>query len=149
ADKNGKGYIELQVAPNNNVFDTFLPEYRKYEDTLDPKRKPYDWNSKIKTAVKVDGTLNKRGDTDTGWSVEIALPLADANGLNATGVKLPPAFGDSWKINMYRMDAPEGKAQQAAAWSPPLVGDFHALDKFGEIVFADDKGQVPPPVVAA
>jgi hypothetical protein len=98
--------------------------------------------------VKVDGTLNKRGDTDTGWSVEIALPLADVNGLETAGVKLPPALGDSWRINMFRLDAPEGKAQQASAWSPPLVGDFHALDKFGELVFADDKGQVPAPVQA-
>ena len=53
ADGNGKSYVELQVAPNGNVFDTYLPEYRKYENDLDPKRKPYDWNSKVKAAVKV------------------------------------------------------------------------------------------------
>jgi hypothetical protein len=140
ANKDGKSYVEFQVAPNGNIFDTYLPEYRKYEDTLDPKRKPYDWNSKMKAAVKVDGTLNKRNDQDKGWTVEIALPLSDANGLSTEPVKLPPAIGDSWRINMFRLDAPEGKPQQASAWSPPLVGDFHALDKFGEIVFGDDKG---------
>ena len=26
ADGNGRTYIELQVAPNGNVFDTYLPE---------------------------------------------------------------------------------------------------------------------------
>ena len=44
---------------------------------------------------------------------------------------------------MFRLDAPEGKAGSASAWSPPLVGDFHALDKFGEVVFGDEKGNRP------
>ena len=46
---------------------------------------------------------------------------------------------------MFRMDVPQGKPQQAAGWSPPMVGDFHALDKFGELVFGDAQGVVPPP----
>jgi hypothetical protein len=25
-----------------------------------------------------------------------------------------------------------------------MVGDFHALDKFGDLVFGDEKGAVPP-----
>jgi hypothetical protein len=143
ADRNGKSYVEFQVAPNGNVFDTYLPEYRKYEPTLDPKRKNYDWNSKIKAAVNVLGTLNKRNDQDKGWVAEVAIPLADVNGLATPGVKVPPQLADTWRLNMFRMDVPEGKPGQASAWSPPLVGDFHALDKFGEIVFTDEKGQVP------
>jgi hypothetical protein len=148
ADGNGKTYIELQVAPNGTIFDAYLPEFRKYEDTIDGKRKPFDWNSKVKASVKVDGTLNKRGDQDKGWVVELALPLADVNGLATAGVKVPPAYGDTWRVNMFRLDAPQGKGQQAAAWSPPLVGDFHVLDRFGQIVFADDKGDVPAPAAA-
>jgi hypothetical protein len=147
ADRNGKSYVELQVAPNGNIFDTYLPEYRKYENDLDPKRKQYDWNSKAKAGVVVNGTLNKRNDQDKGWVVELAIPLADANGLATPGVTVPPKLGDTWRINMFRLDTPEGKPQQASGWSPPMVGDFHALDKFGELVFGDEKGQVP--VVAA
>ena len=147
ADRNGKSYVELQVAPNGNIFDTYLPEYRKYENDLDPKRKQYDWNSKAKVGVNVLGTLNKRNDQDKGWTVELAFPLADANGLATPGVTVPPKLGDTWRINLFRLDAPEGKPQQASGWSPPMVGDFHALDKFGELVFGDEKGQLP--VVAA
>jgi hypothetical protein len=147
ADGNGKTYVELQVAPNGSLFDTYLPEFRKYEDTLDPKRKPYDWNSKAKVGVKVDGTLNKKGDQDKGWTVELAIPLGDVNGLATTAVKVPPALGDTWRLNLYRMDG-EGKTQTAASWSPPLRGDFHALDRFGQIVFADENGNVPAPVAA-
>jgi hypothetical protein len=149
ADGNGKTYVELQVAPNGNVFDTYLPEYRKYEDSIDPKRKPYSWNSKLQAKVYVDGTLNKREDKDKVWTVEMAIPLEDVKGLDkASTVKIPPAIGDKWRINMFRMDQPQGKPQQASGWSPPMVGDFHALDKFGELVFGDEKGNVPPPAPA-
>jgi hypothetical protein len=148
ADGNGKGYVELQVSPKGTIFDTYLPTRRKYEDSLDPKRKPYDWNSKMKVAVKVDGTLNKRDDQDKGWTVEIALPLADVNGLEKPGVKVPPALGDLWRMNMYRLDSPKGKGGLAAGWSPPLAPDFHELPRFGEIVFADEKGELPAPKAA-
>jgi hypothetical protein len=147
ADGNGKTYIELQVAPNGNIFDAYLPTYRKYEDSIDPKRKMYDWNSKLKAKVTVDGTLNKRDDKDKSWTVEMALPLTDVNGLDKPGVKVPPAVGDVWRMNMYRLDSPKDKPQIAAGWSPPMVGDFHKLDRFGEIVFGDEKGEVPPPKV--
>jgi len=147
ADGNGRGYIELQVAPNGNVFDTYLPQYRKYEDSLDPKRKPYSWNSKVDVKVTVDGSLNKHDDQDRSWTVELALPLDDVKGLDtaAPAPRLPPQQGDVWRINMFRMDMPQGKGQQAVGWSPPLVGDFHALDKFGELAFGDENGSLTPP----
>ncbi|HVV50391.1 MAG TPA: carbohydrate-binding family 9-like protein, partial [Polyangia bacterium] len=138
ADGNGRTYIELQVAPNGNIFDTYLPSPRRYEDTVDPKLKPFSWNSKLTAKVHVDGTLNKRDDQDRGWTVELAIPLEDVKGMDdKSGVRLPPQPGDVWRINMFRMDLPKGKPQQAAGWSPPLVGDFHALGRFGELVFAD------------
>jgi len=62
---------------------------------------------------------------------------------------LPPALGAVWRINMFRMDVPSGKPQQAAGWSPPMVGDFHALDRFGELVFGDAQGEVPAAAPAA
>jgi len=43
------------------------------------------------------------------------------------------------------MDLPKGKPQQAVGWSPPLVGDFHVLDKFGELAFGDAQGSLTPP----
>jgi hypothetical protein len=147
ADGNGRTYIELQVAPNGTIFDTYLPSPRRYEDTVDPKLKPFSWNSKMIAKVHVDGTLNKRDDQDKGWTTELAIPLEDVKGMDdKSAVRLPPEPGDVWRINMYRMDLPKGKPQQAAGWSPPLVGDFHALARFGELVFADADGKISPPV---
>jgi hypothetical protein len=150
ANGDGKGYVEFQVSPQATLFDTYLPEYRKYEDVVDPKAKPFSWNSGIKAAVKVDGTLNKREDADKGWTVEIAIPHADVNGMvKEGGVKVPPEIGSIWKLNMYRIDQTKAGAQEASAWSPPMVPDFHKLDRFGSIVFADEKGEMPAPEVAA
>ncbi|HET6279933.1 MAG TPA: carbohydrate-binding family 9-like protein [Polyangia bacterium] len=148
ADGNGKTYVEIQVAPNGTVFDTYLPEYRKYEDSIDPKKKPYSWNSKLNAKVQVNGTLNKRDDQDKGWTVELAIPLEDVKGLSAEGPKMPPSPGDTWRFNMFRLDVP-AKGPQASGWSPPMVGDFHALDKFGDLVFGDEKGNVPARAGAA
>jgi hypothetical protein len=151
ADGNGKTYVELQVAPTGAVFDTYLPEYRKYEDAVDPKKKQFSWNSKLTAKVQVNGTLNKRDDQDKGWTVEMAIPLEDVKGLDKDqAIHIPPNPGDVWRINMYRMDMPQGKPQQASGWAPPMVGDFHALDKFGELVFGDDKGNIAkaPPAPA-
>jgi hypothetical protein len=148
ADGNGKSYVEFQVAPNGTLFDTYLPEYRKYENMLDPKRVPFDWNAKIRAGVTVAGTLNKRDDQDQGWTAEIAIPWTDVNGLDQAGAKTPPSVGTSWRVNLFRLDAPKGKPQKAVSWSPPLVGDFHTLARFGEIVFANDKGEVPDPAQA-
>jgi hypothetical protein len=151
ADGNGRGYVELQVAPNGTVFDTYLPEYRKYEDALDPKKKQFSWNSKVNAKVVVNGTLNKHGDQDKGWTVEMAIPLEDVKGMEpkAELPKLPPALGNVWRINLFRMDRPDEKQpmQKASGWSPPLVGDFHKLDRFGELVFADEHGSIAPPPV--
>ena len=101
--------------------------------------------------VTVDGTLNKHDDQDRSWTVELALPLEDVKGLDtaAPAPRLPPQQGDVWRINMFRMDLPQGKGQQAVGWSAPLVGDFHALDKFGELAFGDENGSLTPPPAPA
>lgn len=143
ANGDGKTYTEYQVSPKGTVFDTYLPEYRKYEDSLDPKAKPFSWNSGLKAAVTVEGTLGKREDTDKGWVAEIAIPLADVSGMakGADAVKVPPAIGDTWRVNLFRLDVTKASGQEAQGWSPPMVGDFHKLDRFGTVVFGDDKGE--------
>jgi hypothetical protein len=134
ADGDGKTYVELQVNPKNATFDSYLASYRKNEN---------DWNSGMKTAVKVDGTIEDRKDTDKGWTVEMAIPLADAMGKLKEMKNVPPKVGTEWHVNFFRLDMPAGRPQQGTGWSPPMVGDFHALDRFGVLAFGDEKGQLP------
>jgi hypothetical protein len=135
ADGDGRTYVELQVSPRNVTFDSWLPSYRQNDNA---------WDSQIVTAVQANGTVNKSDDADTGWTVEMQIPLSTALGRLQAMRGVPPTVGTEWRANFFRMDHTSGKPQGASGWSPPLVGDFHALDKFGVLVFADENGQAKP-----
>jgi len=127
ADGDKKDYLELQVTPANVIFDA------KFESHRSDLAKARAWNMEgLETAVAVDGTLNERGDTDKGYVVEMAIPVA-----RVPGAKAPLAHGFTWRINLFRWDAPKDGRQQAAAFSPPIIGDFHALERFGRLRFMD------------
>ena len=125
ADGDRRDYLELQVTPANVVFDA---RFKSYRSDLKVARA---WNMKgFETAVWVDGTLNERGDQDRAWFVEMKVPAREVPGAQA-----PLSEGMRWRFNMFRFDLPQGKKQWAAALSPPLVPDFHALDAFAELRF--------------
>lgn len=134
ADGDGKTYVELQVNPKGVTFDSFLPTYRQNQN---------DWDSGMKAGVTIDGTLNKRDDEDKKWIAELAIPIDAARGREKEMKNVPPKVGTEWRVNFFRMDQPNGRPQSGTGWSPPMVGDFHALDKFGILVFGDDKGKAP------
>jgi hypothetical protein len=140
ADGDGKTYVELQVNPKGVTFDSYLPAYRQNQN---------DWDGGLKTAVNVEGTVNKRDDEDKRWTVEMQIPIEAAKGKLAEMKNVPPKVGTEWRINFFRMDQANGRPQSGTGWSPPLVGDFHALDKFGILVFGDDKGKVAAPAAPA
>jgi hypothetical protein len=140
ADGNGRGYVELQVNPHNAHFDAWFPRTRA-------QKGDFDWRSGMRSAVVVDGTVDDRSDTDRGWNVEIAIPLADVKGRDdAMNVRIPPQPGDRWKLNIVRVDLPKGSEQvTASSWSPITIQDFHALDRMLEVVFADEQGKTEEP----
>jgi hypothetical protein len=135
ADGDGKTYVELQANPRGVTFDSYLATYRKNENDWDPPG--------FRAAVKVDGTLDKRDDTDKGWVVEMVIPLEAAMGKLKEMKNVPPKVGTEWRVNFFRLDMPAGRPQVGVGWSPPLVGDFHALDRFGFLTFGDEKGTAP------
>ena len=133
-DGDGKTYYELQVSPANKVFDAYFPTYRS---DLEEARK---FKAKMRTAVKVDGTLNNNDDEDKGYTVEMAIPIDSLEHLPGK----PPKVGDVWRMNMFRFDFPKQGPALACAWSPPIVGDFHTLHKFGFVTLAGSKGEGGP-----
>jgi hypothetical protein len=121
-------YFELQVSPRGAHFDT------RYDSPRNPR--PFghvDWDSRVQAKVQLDGTLDD-SKSDKGYVAEFAVPYS-ALAAGATPAA-PPAAGASWRINLFVMDARE-KDQRAAGWSPPRIGDFHTLDKFGRVVFPE------------
>jgi hypothetical protein len=138
ADGNRRGYIELQVNPNNATFD-------KWYATTRAQPGDESWDSGMLTAVKLRGTTEP-GDTDQGWDVELAIPWQAMRGRDeAMAVRLPPQVGDRWRLNLVRVDVKTGdKNPSASSWNRITSADFHALDRMLTAVFADASGSIAP-----
>jgi hypothetical protein len=83
------------------------------------------------TAVKVRGTLDNPADRDEGWRVEMKIPFARL----AEVPNLSPKKGERWRFNAYRLEHVERRQVEGQSFSPLFVGDFHALPRFGWLVF--------------
>ena len=123
ANADGRTYNELEVSPHNVVFDAYFPARRQGMDLS--------WDSGMKTAVKVRGTIDNPSDRDEGWSVEMQIPLARL----AEVPHLPPRPGDRWRFNLYRLEHLDRRQVEGQAFSPLFVGDFHHLPRFGWLVY--------------
>jgi hypothetical protein len=124
-------YFEFNVSPANVIFDARVVNLRpKGKMTAEPA-----WNAPgMRSAVRVRGTLNRRGDRDRGWTAEIAIPFVDL------GLPRAVRAGDTWRVNLYRID--RATPPEYSAWSPTLVDppSFHVPDRFGRLVFLDATG---------
>jgi len=117
-------YFEIQVSPNNVLFDAHLeiPSKTGNDEIIG-------FNVEgLKSAVSIDGTLNMQEDTDKKWTVEIAIPLA---GLTAESANFDSG---NWSINYFRMNHDIDGEKPELGWSPTL-GDFHTPSKFGQLNF--------------
>lgn len=131
ADRNRRGYVELQLNPRGAVFDSFFPVTRAQEHH-------FEWNSSMKTAVTVDGTADDQGDTDRGWVAEMAIPHGDVKGMaKDMKVEIPPRPGDRWRLNAVRVDKPKKGGLGASSWNPITIRDFHALGRMLTVRFAE------------
>jgi hypothetical protein len=64
-----------------------------------------DWDFPgLKTAVKVDGSINDGQSLDRGWTVEIALPWEGLRKLHPNK-SFPPAEGDTLRAAFFRFEA--------------------------------------------
>lgn len=130
-DGDETNYVELQVSPANKKFDT------RYDTRRSPR--PYghlDYDSELKSAVSVRGTLNDT-QLDEGYTVEIAIPWSAFGKGEPKHAKPEP--GASWRLNFYVLDSRNEHDQRAVGWSPPRVGDFHVPRRFGKVIFEAPK----------
>jgi hypothetical protein len=86
-------------------------------------------------ATHIRGTLNVRGDEDQGWSLEVAIPWDNFEGLGKR-----PAPGTVWRANLNRWDGVEPN-RRLSMWSNSLDPrpNPHVPARFGELVFVDSK----------
>ncbi len=135
-DGDNKDYYEIQINPQNLVFDSQFDDYNQPKVEPDGPFGHQDWSSNVKSAVSVDGTVDKSDDEDRGYTVEALIPWKSFS----KAMKLPPELGSTWRVNFYAM-----KNNGGVAWSPILgQGNFHRASRFGRITWTK-KGWEPAP----
>ncbi len=93
-------------------------------------------------ATGIRGTLNVGGDTDRGWTLELAIPLAEFEGVAQS---LPPKAGESWAINLNRWDGTEPN-RRLSQWSDSMLPtpNPHNAKRFGTMTFVGEPVATPP-----
>lgn len=129
-------YYEFQFSPTNQIFDAY---WIRRGGPLDQATL---WNSRLRTAVEVDGTLNRPEDDDQGWTVELALPLSDLH----HAVDSPPRPGEVWKAAVCRYDYDQRWKHPKNTATAPVTdrGGFHEYEVYGLLKFEGPKPAETP-----
>jgi cellulose/xylan binding protein with CBM9 domain len=146
-DGDTHAYYELEVNALATPWDLMLIKpYRDGGPAING------WNiAGLQAAVDVRGTINKPGDRDEGWSVEIAMPWTTLK--EAAPDHKPPREGDQWRINFSRVewdvDAARGKYTKRLkpgskdplpehnwVWSPQGAVNMHMPERWGFVQFS-------------
>lgn len=153
-DNDAQQYFEIEVNAINTVWDLFLAKaYRNGGDGLTS------WEEKgLRSAVKVQGTVNDPSDKDKGWTVEMAIPYA---ALNIGGRGKGPEDGSFWRINFSRVqwgttvvdgkyvknkdEAGKDLPEHNWVWSPQGLINMHYPERWGYLKFSSDAVGTPHP----
>jgi hypothetical protein len=122
----GRDYVELQVSPNGTQFDAAFEGGPRANMNVG-------FDARYTVAAKVDGTIGNASDRDESWTTEWSIEVAS---LPHAGGQI--RLGDRWRVNLFRVAKDRVAGAQTpdeSAWSPPLMGDFHNLERFGELWF--------------
>jgi Carbohydrate family 9 binding domain-like len=136
----GRNYFEFEINALNTGWDLFLPKPYREGGKADNS-----WEIPgLKTAVHINGTLNRPGRRDRAWTVEIGFPWS------AFASRAPverPRAGDEWRVNFSRVEwrtrVENGKyvklpglPEDNWVWSPQGVINMHIPEHWGRVRFA-------------
>ena len=136
---------------NGDVFELFFkartdrPEYHEFEVNphaaileLPIPGRPFDFAALVKlppaglkAVAVVDGTLDKPGDVDKGWSVEGFIPWS---AFAISGGKPKP--GAVWTFALCRYDyGPKGTEPVLMSSAPLTEGNYHRYEDYSKLTF--------------
>ena len=122
-------YYEFEMNALNATWDLFLSKPYKAGGKPDNS-----WDiGGLKTAVAVQGTLNKPSDVDHGWTLEIAYPL---NAFSSRQAVALPQDGTMWRMNMSRVEWKPMQAREGNwVWTAQGQIDMHVPERWGYLYF--------------
>lgn len=144
-DGDSHNYYELEINALNTAWDLFVSKpYRDTNVVLN------DWDViGLKSAVKVNGTINNADDVDKGWVLEIAIPWS-AYRIGYYHKNVPS--DKFWRVNFSRVNwefqLDQGKYSRKKdkkgkplheynwVWSPMGVINMHEPEKWGYVYFS-------------
>jgi hypothetical protein len=146
-DGDTHAYYELEVNALGTPWDLML--IKPYRDG-GPAINAWDITG-LRVGVDVRGTVNRPGDRDEGWSVEIAMPWKILR--EAAPDQKPPNPGDRWRVNFSRVewqvDVTEGRYAKRLkpgakdplpednwVWSPQGAINMHMPERWGYVQFS-------------
>jgi hypothetical protein len=140
-------YYEFEVNAKGTFWDLMLTKpYRNGGRPIDA------WDIKgIKIGIDLQGTLNDPSDTDTSWTVEVAIPWDVLEEATRGG---RPGDGDQWRVNFSRVqwhtDIMDGEYVKRTdpetgrnlpednwSWSPQGLINMHFPEMWGFVQFSD------------
>ncbi|NIK75364.1 hypothetical protein FHS15_000462 [Paenibacillus castaneae] len=144
-------YYEFEINALNTVWDLML--VKPYRDGGPPVN-GWDING-LRTAVHIDGELNRPGADNRKWSIEVAMPWASLRECAPNG--RPPVKGEFWRVNFsrveWRTEVKDGEYRKVLnpdtgnpypednwVWSPMGIVNMHYPELWGYVVFADEEG---------
>lgn len=124
-------YYEFEMNALNTGWDLYLDKPYKLGGKADNS-----WDiAGLKTAVAIQGTLNKSADTDRGWTLEIAYPLSAFRPRQDVP---QPHDGTEWRINFSRVEWKVGQPKEDNwVWSPQGLIDMHVPEHWGHLYFRE------------
>ncbi len=147
-DGDTQNYCELEINALNTIWDLLLIKtYRDYK-----KPAVSGWEIKgLKTNISIDGSLNKTGDKDSLWTIEIAFPWKVFKEL--TNLPVPPRHNDQWRVNFLRVEwmneSLNGNYRKKSdpltrkpsvdfwSWCPQGIVNIHYPEMWGYVQFSD------------
>lgn len=125
------GY-ELNLYKASNDFVYFNDFYQGEHGILKT------FNPDFDVEVSYEGTVNDNSDVDVGWTMELAIPISNFDGL---GTFVPVQSGNKWAFLAIRQDRNDAEGNRRATSTIFPIYDIsknvHQANRFGLMEFVD------------